>query len=57
MIEEITFKFGMELKPTQHSWKSQLYKAKQYNWLIQLLNKIISPWQTAFILGHLDPNS
>ena len=25
MIEEITIKFGMELKPTQDSWKSQLY--------------------------------
>ena len=25
MIEEITIKFGMKLKPTQHSWKSQLY--------------------------------
>ena len=25
MIEEITIKFGMELKPTQASWKSQLY--------------------------------
>ena len=57
MIEEITFKFGTELKPTQHSWKSQLYKAEQDNQLIQPLNKIISPWQTTFILGHLDPNS
>ena len=26
MIEEITIKFGMELKPTKASWKSQLYK-------------------------------
>ena len=25
MIEEITIKFDMELKPTQVSWKSQLY--------------------------------
>ena len=25
MIEEITIKFGTELKPTQNSWKSQLY--------------------------------
>ena len=25
MIEEITIKFGLELKPTQNSWKSQLY--------------------------------
>ena len=25
MIEEITIKFGTKLKPTQHSWKSQLY--------------------------------
>ena len=25
MIEETTTKFGTELKPTQHSWKSQLY--------------------------------
>ena len=57
MIEEITFKFGTELKPTQHCWKSQLYKAEQDNQLIQPLNKIISPWQTTFILGHLDPNS
>ena len=26
MIKKITIKFGMELKPTQVSWKSQLYK-------------------------------
>ena len=26
MIEEITIKFGMKLKPTQNSCKSQLYK-------------------------------
>ena len=26
MIEEISIKFGTELKPTQASWKSQLYK-------------------------------
>ena len=26
MIEEITIKFGTKLKPTQHSWKSQLYR-------------------------------
>ena len=26
MIEEITIKFGTELKPTKASWKSQLYK-------------------------------
>ena len=25
MIEEITIKFGTELKPTKASWKSQLY--------------------------------
>ena len=25
MIEEITIKFGMKLKPTKASWKSQLY--------------------------------
>ena len=25
MIEEIIIKFGTELKPTQYSWKSQLY--------------------------------
>ena len=25
MIEEITIKFDTELKPRQHSWKSQLY--------------------------------
>ena len=25
MIEEITIKFGMELKPTKAGWKSQLY--------------------------------
>ena len=25
MIEEIIIKFGMELKPTQYIWKSQLY--------------------------------
>ena len=25
MIKEITIKFGTELKPTQASWKSQLY--------------------------------
>ena len=28
MIEEITIKFGMELKPTQYGWKSQLCKTK-----------------------------
>ena len=26
MIEEITIKFGMKLKPIQNSYKSQLYK-------------------------------
>ena len=26
MIEEITIEFGTELRPTQVSWKSQLYK-------------------------------
>ena len=26
MIEEITIKFGIKLKPTMTSWKSQLYK-------------------------------
>ena len=26
MIEEITIKIGMELKPTKARWKSQLYK-------------------------------
>ena len=26
MIEKITIKFGMELKPAQYSWKSQLFK-------------------------------
>ena len=26
MIEKIKIKFGTELKPTQVSWKSQLYK-------------------------------
>ena len=25
IIEEITIKFGTELKPTQNSWKSQLF--------------------------------
>ena len=30
MIEEITIKFGMELKPTQYSWKSQLYNIYIY---------------------------
>ena len=25
MIEEITIKFDMKLKPTQHRWRSQLY--------------------------------
>ena len=25
MIEEITIRFSMELKPTQYSWKLQLY--------------------------------
>ena len=29
MIEEITIKFGTELKPTQDSWKSQLYRLKK----------------------------
>ena len=28
MIEEITIKFGMELKLTQHSWKSQLFSLR-----------------------------
>ena len=28
MIEEITNKFGMKLKPMQYSWKSQLYKER-----------------------------
>ena len=28
MIEEIIIKFGTELKPTQHSWKSQLYSTQ-----------------------------
>ena len=28
MIEKITIKFGMELKPTQNSCKSQLYKCE-----------------------------
>ena len=27
MIEEIAIKFGTELKPTQYSWKSQLYNS------------------------------
>ena len=30
MIEEITIKFDTELKPTQHSWKSQLYNIYIY---------------------------
>ena len=30
MIEEITIKFGTKLKPTQHSWKSQLYNIYIY---------------------------
>ena len=25
MTEEITIKFGTEIKPTQYSWKSQIY--------------------------------
>ena len=31
-IEEITIKFGKEPKPTQYSWKSQLYK--MYRWFL-----------------------
>ena len=44
MIEEITIKFGMELKLTQHSWKSQLY--------IYVFNSIVTrlSWH---VLGYL----
>ena len=31
MIEEITIKFGMELKPTQNSCKLQLYITNKVN--------------------------
>ena len=31
MIEEITIKFGTELKPTQNSCKLQLYNSKSRN--------------------------
>jgi len=34
MIGKITVKFGTELKPTQVSWKSQLYNIK-VDFLIQ----------------------
>ena len=30
MIEEITIKFDTELKPTQASWESQIYKVDPY---------------------------
>ena len=36
MIDEITIKFGTELKPTKASWKSQLYKK---NILLDTLNQ------------------
>ena len=35
MIEEITIKFGTKLKPTQYSWKSQLYRLNNKQYLIQ----------------------
>ena len=41
MIEEITIKFGMELKPTQASWKSQLYTFNCFFKLILFLNVIL----------------
>ena len=34
MIEEITIKFGTELKPTQSSWKSQLYNPIYRDWFL-----------------------
>ena len=33
MIEKITIKVGMELQPTQASWKSQIYKLP--HWLFR----------------------
>ena len=33
MIEEITIKFGTELKSTQYSWKSQLYNLHATNFI------------------------
>ena len=30
MIEEIRIKFGTELKPTQASWNSQLYRLQWF---------------------------
>ena len=35
MIEEITIKFGMKLKPTQYSWKSQLYTIDGTQWQLR----------------------
>ena len=42
MIEEITIKFSTELKPTQHSWKSQLYNIYIYIYMscIQVTSNI-----------------
>ena len=33
MIEKITIKFGMELKPIKASWKSQLYKCVSISYI------------------------
>ena len=44
MIEENIIKFGTELKPTQASWKSQLYRLCR-GWLIDMeiwLNPLVS---------------
>ena len=42
MIEEITIKFGTELKPTQVSWKSQLYKILNSYTLYHIFEEVMS---------------
>ena len=41
MIEKITIKFCTELKPTQYSWKSQLYKILFIGQVIQLQAELL----------------
>ena len=46
MIEEITIKFGTELKPTQYSWKSQLYSPKIGNQVSEVWSRCL--WHIIF---------
>ena len=39
MIEENTFKFGKELKPTKANWKSQIFKNRLICWNYKLFTK------------------